>query len=61
MCLIQKLPGTYIITVDPTVTPVLHSSRRVATAMKDIKEELCDAVWQGIITKVTDGQPTELG
>ena len=57
---IGKLPGKYHITLDPTVPPVVHSPRRVPLALKDdIAAELQEMEQQGIIIKVTEGQPTD--
>ena len=57
---IGRLPCTYHITVDPAVTPVVSSPRRVPIALKDeIKAELDDTVQQAIIMKVNEGQPTD--
>ena len=57
---IGQLEGTYPITLDPRVTPVINSPRRVPIALKEeIKEELTSMEQQGIIQKVTEGQPTD--
>ena len=57
---IGELEGTYHITLDPRVTPVINSPRRVPIALKEeIKEELTSMEQQGIIQKVTEGQPTD--
>ena len=50
--------GEYHITLDTTVTPVVHSPRRVPFALREpLKEELDILIQQGIIAKVD--RPTD--
>ena len=56
---VGKFEGTYHITTDPDVPPVIHAPRRVPISMKaDIKAELDAMEEQGIITRVREGEPT---
>ena len=57
---IGEMQGTYHITLDPTVKPVVNSPRRVPIALKDeIRAELSSMEEQGVIEKVTEGQRTD--
>ena len=57
---IGQLPGTYHISLDPSVPPVVHSPRCVPIALRDdIKHELNNIEQDGIIQKMIEGQPTE--
>ena len=57
---IGELNGTYHITLDQEVEPVINISRRVPIALKDeIKAELASMEHQGGIEKVHEGQPTD--
>ena len=57
---IGKFDGTYHITVDPNVPPIVHPPRRVPFKLKDdIQKELAEMEQQGIITKVRKSEPTE--
>ena len=57
---IGELKGTYHITLDPEVEPVINSLRRVPIALKDeIKAELASMEHEGVIEKVQEGQPTD--
>ena len=57
---IGELKGTYHITLDPEVEPVINSPRWVPIALKDeIKAELASMEHQGVIKKVQEGQPTD--
>ena len=57
---IGELKGTYHITLDPEVEPVINSPRRVPIALKDeIKAELASMEHEGVIEKVQEGQPTD--
>ena len=52
------LPATYIMTADPTVSPVVKPARKIPQAMeKNVKEELDNMVKKGVITHETE--PTE--
>ncbi len=56
---IGKFEGEYHITTDPLVPPVIHPPRRIAISLKDdIKKELDEMVWDGIIIKIKEGEPT---
>ena len=57
---IGKLPGKYHISLDRTVPPVVHSPTRVPLALKDdIAAKIREMELQGLIIKVTEGQPTD--
>ena len=57
---IDELKGSYHITLDTEVEPVINSPRRVPIALKDeIKAELTSMEHQGVIEKVQEGQPTD--
>ena len=56
---ISELKGTYHITLDPEVEPVINSPHRVLIALKDeIEAELVSMEHQVVIEKVQEGQPT---
>ena len=56
---IGKFQGQYHITVDPSVTPVVHAQRRVPLSLReDIKRELDDMESKGITMKLKEGEPT---
>ena len=58
---IGKFEGQYHITLDPTVQPVIHQARGVPFALKpDMKTERDSMEQQGVIRKVSEGEPTEL-
>ncbi len=55
---IGKLPGTHHITLDTSIKPVIHATRRIPIAIQSqLKKELNDMEKMGIITKTT--APTE--
>ena len=54
------LPGDYHITLDSSVTPVVHAPRRVPHAKRDkLKQELDRMENQGIIEKTPINEPTD--
>ena len=57
---IGELKGTYHITLDPEVEPVINSPRRLPIALKDeIKAELASMEHQGVIEKVEEDHRTD--
>ena len=55
---IGDIKGEYNIKTDPTVPPVQHRRQKVPIKYKEeIKKELAEMVWQGIITKQTEPIP----
>ena len=55
-----KLPGTYHITIDPSVNPVVHPPRRVPHALKEkLQEELERMEKDEIIVKVSNNEPSD--
>ena len=55
---IGDMQGEYDINTDPTIPPVQHGRRKVPIKYKEeIKKELAEMVWQGIIIKQTEPTP----
>ena len=55
---IGDMQGEYDIKTDPTVPPVQHRRQKVPIKYKEeIKKELAEMVWQGIIIKQTEPTP----
>ena len=54
------LPGDYHVTLDSSVTPVVHAPRRVHHAKRDkLKQELDRIENQGIIEKIPINEPAD--